>query len=184
MRILRSIAAVLAAGVLFTAAPVRSFAGDRSFSSVVEHIESHYSAKRRGIPFMGLARFAVKMIKPAGVKNFKVVVLQDLDFSTSPSGAEFHPFIRSAIDPAWQPLAQYSSRLKQQWAYVYAQQESENIKFLIVTLQNREAYIVQLKFSPEKLARFLDNPEILGIPLGDRHHPDSSPGTAKTDTTN
>ncbi|HEU4390710.1 MAG TPA: hypothetical protein VFV34_23095 [Blastocatellia bacterium] len=163
-----------AAALVITLAPARALSGDRSFSLLVKHIESNYHAKRQGIPLLGLARFAVKVIKPAGVKNFKLVMLKGLDFSASPAGAEFHPFVRSAIDPSWQPLAAYSSRPKQQWAYVYAQQEGEDIKFLVVTLQKQEAYVVQWKFSPEKLARFLENPEILGIPLGDRPHSTSA----------
>jgi hypothetical protein len=175
MKLARPIIRLSAVTLVVASVHVNAFSGDRSFSSLVKHIESNYNAKRQGIPMLGLARFAVRIIKPAGVKNFKVVMLKELDFSTSPAGAEFHAFVRSAIDPSWQPLARYSSRTKQQWAYIYAQQEAEDIKFLVVTLQKREAYVVQLKFSPEKLARFLDNPRILGIPLGDSSHSDPPP---------
>ena len=57
-------------------------AGDKSFSSVVKHLKRNYGAKQQS--FFGamlLARFAVKVIRPAGVKNFKVVMLRDIDFS-------------------------------------------------------------------------------------------------------
>ena len=170
--------------LVMTLAPVRALSSDRSFSLLVKHIESHYHAKRQGIPFLGLARFAVKVIKPAGVKNFKLVMLKELDFSANPAGPEFHPFVRSSIDPSWQPLAAYSSRPQQQWAYIYAQQDGEDIKFLVLMLQKQEAYVVQFKFSPERLARFLENPEIMGIPIGDRSRSNSSSGTdpAKTST--
>src|SRR5262245_29288879 len=118
MKLLRSIIIVTAAVLAVSVVPESAFAGDKSFSTVVKHIESNYNAKRRGIPMLGLARFAVKLIKPAGVKNFKVVMLENLDFSNRPSGIEFHPFVRAAIDSSWHPVAQYSSRPKEQWAYI------------------------------------------------------------------
>ena len=49
---------------------------------------------------MMFARIAVKMVKPAGVKNFKVVLLRELDYSRGPrpGQSEFHSFIRSKIE--------------------------------------------------------------------------------------
>ena len=72
--------------LLVSLAPTIALAGDESFSSVVKHIKSNYHAKQQGFfGAMMLARFAVKFIKPAGVKNFKVVLLKDLDYSEAPS---------------------------------------------------------------------------------------------------
>src|SRR6058998_1177685 len=87
-------------------APAAALAGDESFSSVVKHIKSNYHAKQQGfLGMMMLARFAVKIIKPAGVKNFKVTMLTDLDFSKSarPETTEFHSNIRSKINSLWSP---------------------------------------------------------------------------------
>ena len=71
--------------VMLTLAPAASLAGDESFSSVVKHIKSNYHARQQGFfGAMMLARFAVKFIKPAGVKNFKAVLLKDLDYSEAP----------------------------------------------------------------------------------------------------
>lgn len=140
-------------------------AGDRTFSSVVKLVQSQYNGKRQGMPWMGFARFAVKVVKPAGVKNFKVVVLKDLDLSPQGGGPEFHASVASRVNPVWQPLVRYHSQVKHQWTYVYAQHLSSEVKLLIVTLQQREAYLVQLKFSPEKLIKFMEEPSILGIPL-------------------
>src|SRR5262245_18722464 len=85
---------------LLSLAQATALAGDESFSTVVKHIKSNYRAKQQG--FFGaimLARFAVKVIKPAGVKNFKVVFLRDLDFAEAPGPptASFHSFISEKI---------------------------------------------------------------------------------------
>src|SRR6185503_19134949 len=80
-------------------------AGDNSFSSVVRHIKSNYRAKQQGFfGAMMLARFAVKVVRPAGVKNFKVVLLKDLDFSDRPGRSEFQAAARNVISNEWQPM--------------------------------------------------------------------------------
>jgi hypothetical protein len=154
--------------LLVSLAPTIALGGDESFSSVVKHIKSNYHAKQQG--FFGamiLARLAVKIIKPAGVKNFKVALLRDLDYSEAPSpkGAQFHSFIRSKIGPVWTPLVQYSSPREKQWTYVFVSREKEDVKLLVVTLQAKDAVVVQTKFSPEKLVEFMNNPQIMGISL-------------------
>jgi hypothetical protein len=154
--------------VLLTLAPAASLAGDESFSSVVKHIKSNYHAKQQGFfGAMMLARFAVKIIKPAGVKNFKVVLLKDLDYSEAPGpgNGQFHSSIRNKIDPRWTPLVQYSSPREKQWTYVYVTREKEDVQLLVVTLQQKDAVVLQTKFSPAKLVEFMNNPQIMGITL-------------------
>src|ERR1700716_3508991 len=95
---------VLITLILIYLAPVVALGGDESFSSVVKHIKKNYNAKQQGFfGAMMLARFAVKVIQPAGVKNFKMVYLTDLDYSNtrSPERGHFDAFIREAIDPKW-----------------------------------------------------------------------------------
>jgi hypothetical protein len=153
---------------LLTLAPAAALAGDESFSSVVKHIKSNYHAKQQGFfGAMMLARFAVKIIKPAGVKNFKVVLLRDLDYSEAPSprGGHFHSFIQTKIDPQWAPLVQYSSPREKQWTYVYITREKDDVKLLVVTLQQNDAVVLQTKFSPARLVEFMNNPQIMGISL-------------------
>jgi hypothetical protein len=158
-------------------------ADDNSYSQVIKHIKSNYHALQQGFfGMMMLARFAVKLIKPAGVKNFKVTMLRELDYSSGPSpeSKDFHAFLRSKIEPEWTPLVTYSAPREQQWSYVYALQEKEDIKLLVVTVQKQDAVVVQTKFSPAKLAEFMNNPQLMGISLGDdngRHHRQSSPVT-------
>jgi len=153
---------------MLTVAPAASLAGDESFSSVVKHIKSNYHAKQQGFfGAMMLARFAVKFIKPAGVKNFKAVLLKDLDYSEAPSprNGQFHSFIQDKIDPRWTPLVQYSSPREKQWTYVFVTREKEDVQLLVVTLQQKDAVVLQTKFSPERLIEFMNNPQIMGITL-------------------
>jgi hypothetical protein len=122
---------------------------------------------------MVFARMAVKMIKPAGVKNFKVVYIRELDYTRGPrpGQSEFHSFIRSKIEPVWSPLVQFSSPREKQWTYVYALHEKEDIKILVVTMQKAEAVVVQAKISPAKLIEFMNDPKVMGISFKHEERP-------------
>jgi len=158
--------------VPFTAMPAS--ANDRSFSSTVKYIQKNYNGKRQGtFGAISLARFVIKMVKPAGVKNFKVVMFKSVDFShiKDREDIEFNRFMRTTVSPEWQPLVQYASARSKQWTYVYTTEDGSDMKFLVVTMQKKQAFVVQVKFSPEKLIAFIDDPKILGISLKDKTDP-------------
>lgn len=170
---------------LISLTPVVAMAGDESFSSVVKHIKKNYNAKQQGfLGAMMLARFAVKLIKPAGVKDFKLVYLHDLDYSRaeSPERGHFHAFISEKIDPRWTPLVQYSSARERQWSYVYVTREKEDVKLLVVTLQQDNAVVLQTRFSPAKLVEFMNNPQIMGISLNSDKSKEASARTEDADS--
>jgi hypothetical protein len=172
----------LIAVIFISLAPGRASAGDNSFSSVVRHIKSTYRARQQGFfGAMMLARFAVKVVRPAGVKNFKVVYLRNLDFSDQPGRTEFQAAAKNVISSEWQPLVQYNSIKENQYTHVYYTQEKEHVKLLVVTLQKNEAIIVQTKFSPEKLGKFIDDPRIMGISVKDRND-NNSPNSPNSPT--
>ena len=160
--------------VLLSLAGGVASASDKSFSTIVNHIKSNYNAKQQSFfGMMMFARLAVKVAKPAGVKNFKVALLRELDYSHGPrpGQSEFHTLIRSKIDPVWLPLIQFSSPREKQWTYVYALHEKEDVKILVVTMQQAEAVVVQAKLSPEKLIEFMNDPKIMGVSLKHEEKP-------------
>ena len=168
--------ALLTLITLLSSTPVQ--AGDKSFSSVVKHIKSNYGAKQQGFyGAMMFARFVVKVVRPAGVKNFKVALLKDLNLSERPDRAEFHEATRRLISDEWSPMVQFNSNRSNQYTHVYVQHTKSEVKLLVVTLQRNEAVVVQTKFSPEKLIKFIDDPKIMGISLKDKKddNPDGKP---------
>lgn len=139
---------------------------DRSYSTVIKYMKSNYKARGQGaFGFVTLARFVVKVIQPAGVKNFKISMLRDLQFTSKRVDDDLGTFVRNNVHSDWQPLTQVLSRKENQYVYVYFMPENEHAKFLIIAVQNQEAFVIQFKFEPERLAKFLENPEILGISL-------------------
>jgi hypothetical protein len=66
-------------------------------------------------------------------------------------------------------MVQYASRGKSQWVSVYVRDEKKDVKVLVVALQRETSFVAEVKFSPEKLARFIDDPKIMGISLKEKN---------------
>ena len=141
-----------------------AYAAD-DFKMIVKNIESRYKAKRKKIPFLGVAGFLVKIVKPAGVKEFKLAVFEDQDFRPGPRDAEFEETVRKSLSRKWQPMLMSRSRLEGNRAYIYSQPSGKDIKLLSVTFERRQAIVVQAKVQPDKLMEFMEKPEIMGKSL-------------------
>lgn len=161
-------AALFAIMIALLIAPAFSAqAKGKGFKDVVKHIEKNYRAKKTRIPMLGLANFAVKLIRPAGVKGFKLAVFEDQDFSAREGSVSFDTVMREAYDKNWQPLIQINSkRDSNSRTFIYAKSSGKDVQFALVALEDREAVVLEVKFNPDAAARFLENPKIMGISLG------------------
>lgn len=147
---------------LTLAAPANASAKDSEFDAVVNHLKTQYGAKRKSIPFLGLANLAVKIVRPAGVKSFKLAVFEDQDFSDRNGAKLLSAVVRSALDPAWKPLVRVYSHLDGEQTYVYLREAGKNVKLLIVNAQPREAVVVQVKVNPQTLIKWMQRPDRIG----------------------
>lgn len=136
------------------------------YSKIVSHLKTKYQAKKVKIPFMFLARFAVSVVRPAGVKSFSVTLFEDLKFSKESLDVEMQSAMRSSFSLDWSPIFHVRSRDGQQ-VYMYMRESGKNVKLALVTIDKSEAAVVRATFSPEKLAEFINNPKIFGISLND-----------------
>ena len=137
-------------------------AGDAEFDAITTHLKQHFNARRVSIPFLGLANFFVKIVRPAGVKSFKVAIFEDLNFTSGQPDAGLGLVMRNALSTEWQPLVRARSRDGEQ-VYIYAREAGENIKLMVVTIDHTDAVVARVKVSPKRLSEFLNNPKILGI---------------------
>lgn len=136
------------------------------YDAVVSHLKTQYKAKKVNLFVMWMARAAVSLIKPAGVKSFSLTVFQDLKFSSETVDAEMQAAMRRAYGPEWSSIFHVRSRTGEQ-AYMYMKDEGQNVKVVLVTIEREQAAIIRATFSPDKLVEFINNPQILGIHLGD-----------------
>ena len=145
----------------------------REYDAVVKQLKTQYQAKKVNLVFMWLARAAVSVIRPAGVKSFSLTVFQNLKFSPDSIDNEMQATMRQAYGPEWSPIFHVRSRTGEQ-AYMYMKDDGTNVRVVLVTIEKEQAAIIRATFSPDKLVEFVNNPKIMGISLND-----SSPAVAK-----
>jgi VWFA-related protein len=139
----------------------------KGFKDVVKHFETNYRARKTRIPMLGLAGFAVKLIRPAGVKGFKLAVFENQDFTLREGAAPFEVIMRNAYGKDWQPLVQVTSKRDgHNQVLIYTRCSGKDVQFALLALEEREAVVLEVKFNPDAAVRFLENPKIMGVSLG------------------
>src|SRR5215207_1347093 len=146
--------AVLATLLLTFALSSPATARADDFDAVVKNVR---------IPFLGLASFATKLVRPAGVKSFKLAVLEDLTRAGDVSG--LGAAIGQSLGPEWRPLVRVRSGRGAEQTHVYVREAGDNLKVMVVTLDGDQATVIRAKINPEALARFARDPKLLGVSL-------------------
>ena len=149
-----------------TFAAPRANAKGGEYKAVVKHLKTKYKAKKVKIPFVWLARFAVSIVRPAGVKSFSVTIFEDLKFSRETLDEEMQAAMRISFSADWSPILRVRSRNGEQ-VYMYMREAGKSVKLAVVTIDKEQAAVIRATFSPDKLAEFINNPKIFGISLDD-----------------
>lgn len=136
------------------------------YKAIVSHLKTKYRAKKVHIPFMWLAKFAVRVVKPAGVKSFSVTLFENLKFSSATVDREMQEALKQSFSPDWSSIFRVRSRDGQQ-AYMYMREAGNNVKITLVTIDKNQAAVIRATISPEKLAEFINDPKIFGVSLSD-----------------
>ena len=132
-------------------------------------MKTKYQAKKVKIPFMWVARFAVSVVRPAGVKSFSITMFENLKFSRATLDEEMRSALRKSFSADWSPIFRVRSREGEQ-VYMYMRESGDNVKLTLVTIDKDQAAVIRATFSPEKLAEFINDPKIFGISLNDNDH--------------
>jgi len=160
--------------------PPTNAQGD-GYGAIVKHLKTNYQAKKVNIPFMWLARFAVKIVRPAGVKSFNITLFENLQFSRSTLDEEMQSAMKNSLGADWSPILLVRSREGEQ-VYMYMREAGKSVKIMLVTIDKAEAAVIRATFNPEKLAEFINNPKIFGISLNDHNQPaNNQPSESKAE---
>jgi hypothetical protein len=157
-------------------APAISAKGDGQ-KAISRHLRSKYQAKKVKVPFMWLAKLAVRVVRPAGVKSFSITMFEDLSFTRDDSGSlgrEIPLVMQNALGEDWNPVIRVRSK-EGGHLYAYMQEAGENVNLMVVSIDKKEASIIRLKFNADRLIEFINNPKIFGVSIGD---PDKKPDDA------
>ena len=85
--------------LVFTFSVPSVSASGSEYKAIVGHLKTKYRAKKVRIPFLWLARFAVRVARPAGVKSFSVTMFENLQFSRNTLDGEMRGAMRNSLAP-------------------------------------------------------------------------------------
>lgn len=136
------------------------------FDAITRHLKARYQAKKKSIPFFGLAKFGIRIIKPAGVKSINVSLFEGLRNTGQLSDDELSSMMRESLSEEWQPLLSVRHRNGNQ-IYIYAAEEGKDVKLAVLSINQTDAVLARVKLNPDALRKFLEDPKILGISLRD-----------------
>jgi hypothetical protein len=140
--------------------------GGDEYSKVVYHLKTKYKAKKVRVPFMFLARWAVGVVRPAGIKSFNITLFEKLQFSRATLDEEMNAAMKDSLGPEWSPILRVRSHEGQQ-VYVNMRESGNNVRLMMVAIDKEGAAIIRATFSPKGLAGFINNPKVFGISLKD-----------------
>ncbi len=161
---LNTLTRVLLLAVTLSFAPVPVAAQKKGFDGIVEHIEKNYQGRRTRIPMLGFANFIVKIVRPAGVKSFKLAVFESQDLTKTTSS--FDGALRSLMPKEWQPLLRVSSqRGDRERTYIYAKPAGKDLQLMTVVIEPREAVVMEVRLNLDAVSRFMSDPRVMGISL-------------------
>ena len=156
--------------IALVAFSARAQAKDDDFNSAVKMIEQFYKVKHQGIPFLAKAGMKVattaarikggeaKRIAEAG--SIKLAVFEDQNFEGD--FVTFRASLNGALNATWTPLIQTLSAADEEQTYIFLRSAGEKFNVLVITIEPREATVVQVTLSPKNLALLLKDPEGTG----------------------
>ena len=155
-------------GIVMTVNVVTAKGDD--FNSVVKMIEQFYRVKHVGIPFLAKAGMKVattaarikggtaKRIAEAG--SVKLAVFENQEFNGD--FTKFRASLNEALNVTWMPLVQTLSATDEEQVYIFLRDAGDKFNVLVITIEQREATVVQVTISAKNLALLLKDPEGTG----------------------
>jgi hypothetical protein len=150
--------------------PTTQAKGD-DFGDVVKLIEQFYHVKHEGIPLLARAgmKTATTVARISGgprreiaeAGSVKVAYFEDQDFRPSGSYAGFKSSMNSVLT-GWSPFIQVASPKEDAQSYIYLRDAGNKFNVMVVTIERREACVVQVNLSPASLAKLMRNPDEMG----------------------
>ena len=124
------------------------------FAAVARAIDNEHGVKRVWIPFLGVARAVVWVVRPEGVRDFQLVTFTNTD-GIDP--AKLHEIMEKKAGPGFKPLVRVWSRRSGEWSFIYAKPTAEKnrIELMVLAHDDEETVLVRVDVNADVLAREL-----------------------------
>ena len=142
------------------------------FGDVVKIIEQFYHVKHQGIPFLAKAGMktatTIARIKGGTARrlaeagSIKVAIFEDQEFNNAGRFAMFRNSMNAALTETWTPFVQTLSARDEEQTYIFLRSSGDKFNVLVITIEKRDATVVQVTLSPKNLALLMQDPNSMG----------------------
>src|SRR4051812_31197667 len=157
--------------------PIGARADRDGFNEAVKLIEQFYHVKHQNIPL--LARAGMKAVKTAAkirggeykklaeAGSVRVAFFEEQTFDSRGQIASFKTAMRNLLANEWSALVQTLAPKTEEQTYVYIRDAGKNFHVLVITIDRKDATVLQATVAPQILAELLKNPDEMGKALTD-----------------
>jgi hypothetical protein len=124
------------------------------FASTARAIDAQQGVKRIWIPFLSIARVAVRMIEPEGVRDFQLATFEGAD-DLDPQ--MLRDLIRTKAGAGFVPLVQVWSKKSKEWSFIYARPAKgmDRLELMILAHDSQDTVLVRVEVDANMIAREL-----------------------------
>jgi hypothetical protein len=133
-------------------------AGDREFDYIVRSMEAEFGQKRMFIPFLGVANFFVKTIRPAGARDLKLAVFEGVARYRHPSDERLDQILTLQSGQGWARFVRVQSKRNPERVNIYARRVNKDWELFVTSVERNEAVFIRVRVNPDGLARWVENP--------------------------
>lgn len=148
-------AALVAAVLLLASLPAHA-----GFDEVVRAVQVETGIRPMRIPFIGLARFMVWIVRPAGVHDFELAQFEGTRHQREESDpASLEAILRQRAGTGFRPLVRVQSKRNNEWTFIYARPAGDRIELIVATRDRADTTVVRAVVNPDKMLRHLHEPD-------------------------
>ena len=124
------------------------------FAAVARAVDAQRGVDRVWIPFLGLARFVVRVVQPEGVHDFQLATFEGADRLDPKTLSEI---IRTKAGAGFKPLVQVWSKKSNDWSFIYARPSgrADRLELMILAHDNSDTVLVRVLVDADLIAREL-----------------------------
>ena len=138
---------VAAALLLFTIVALPLHA---DFGSIARAIDAQSGVKRIWIPFLSIARVAIRIVEPEGVHDFQLATFEGAE-NVDPRTLQ--DILRTKVGSGFVPLVQVWSKKSNEWSFIYARPSAnDRLELVILAHDSNDTVLVRVDVDANKIA--------------------------------
>ena len=123
------------------------------FASIARAIDAQHGVKRIWIPFLSIARIAIRVVQPEGVHDFQLATFEG---TSGVDPRALRDIMRRKVEKGFVPLVQVWSKKSNEFSFIYARPSGrDRLELMILAHDAADTVLVRLEVDANVVAREL-----------------------------